>query len=59
MYSLLGCCIATDVNPREWLTDVLTRIPYYSSDYSLDLAELLPHNLKAVQKPQETPLEIQ
>jgi transposase len=59
MYSLLGCCIAADVNPREWLTDVLTRIPYYNSDYSLDLAELLPHNWKAVQKPQETPLEIQ
>ncbi len=27
MYSLLGCCAALDVNPREWLTDVLTRIP--------------------------------
>jgi transposase len=47
MYSLLGCCKAADVNPREWLTDVLTRIPYYNVDYSLDLAELLPHNWKA------------
>lgn len=46
MYSLLGCCSASDVNPREWLTDVLTRIPYYNNDYSLDLAELLPHNWK-------------
>lgn len=44
MYSLLGCCKACDVNPREWLTDVLTRIPYYNNDYSRDLAELLPHN---------------
>jgi hypothetical protein len=35
MYSLPGCCAASDVNPREWLTDVLTRIPYYNSDYSL------------------------
>jgi len=29
MYSLFGCCKASDVNPREWLTDVLTRIPEY------------------------------
>ena len=46
MYSLFGCCKAADVNPREWLTDVLTRIPAYNNDYSLDLAELLPHNWK-------------
>ena len=46
MYSLLGCCKACDVNPREWLTDVLTRIPAYNNDYSKDLAELLPHNGK-------------
>jgi len=46
MYSLLGCCKASDVNPREWLTDVLTRIPKYNSDYSMDLADLLPHNWK-------------
>jgi transposase len=59
MYSLLGCCTSANVNPREWLTDVLTKIPRYNSDYSLDLAELLPHNWKAVQKPQKTPLEIQ
>jgi transposase len=44
MYSLLGCCKASEVNPREWLTDVLTRIPEYNSNYSLDLADLLPHN---------------
>ena len=47
MYSLLGCCKTCGVNPREWLTDVLTRIPVYNNDYSLDLAELLPHNWKA------------
>lgn len=46
MYSLLGCCKTNDVNPREWLTDVLTQIPKYNSDYSLDLADLLPHNWK-------------
>ena len=47
MYSLLGCCKACDVNPRQWLTDVLTRIPAYNNDYSRDLAELLPHKWKA------------
>jgi transposase len=46
MYSLLGCCKSCDVNPRDWLTDVLTRIPAYNNNYSLDLAELLPHNWK-------------
>jgi len=59
MYSLLGCCAATDVNPREWLTDVLTRIPYYNNDYSLDLADLLPHNWKAADELRKTPIEIQ
>ena len=43
MYSLLGCCKSCDVNPRQWLTDVLTRIPAYNNDYSRDLTELLPH----------------
>jgi transposase len=47
MYSLLGCCKACDVNPREWLTDVLAKIPAYNNDYTLDLADLLPHNWKA------------
>jgi transposase len=46
MYSLLGCCKVCNVNPREWLTDVLSRIPAYNNDYSLDLADLLPHNWK-------------
>jgi len=46
IYSLLGCCKASDVNPREWLSSVLSQIPRYNSDYSLDLADLLPHNWK-------------
>ena len=58
MYSLLGCCAATEVNPREWLTDVLTRIPYYNNDYSRDLAELLPHNWKAARELRKAPTEI-
>lgn len=46
IYSLLGCCKAAGVNPREWLTNVLTKIPEYNNDYSKDLADLLPHNWK-------------
>jgi len=52
MYSLFGCCKASDVNPREWLTDVLTRIPEYNNNYDLDLADLLPHNWKESKKVQ-------
>lgn len=54
MYSLLGCCKATEVNPREWLIDVLSRIPEYNNDYSKDLAELLPHRWKAPENIQKT-----
>jgi len=46
MYSLLGCCKLHDVDPREWLTNVFTQIARYNSDYSLDLADLLPQNWK-------------
>ena len=46
MYSLIETCKAHDVNPHEWLTDVLSRIPVYNNDYRLDLADLLPHNWK-------------
>lgn len=59
MYSLFGCCKAADVNPREWLTDVLKRIPEYNNDYSRDLAELLPHNWKAAKKIQDIPKELE
>lgn len=58
MYSLLGSCKACGVNPRHWLTDVLTRIPAYNQDYSLDLADLLPHNWEASKKLQETAIEL-
>lgn len=58
MYSLLGCCKANDVDAREWLIDVLTRIPEYNKDYSLDLAELLPHNWKASKTLQEKPTTV-
>ncbi len=59
MYSLIGCCKTSDVNPQQWLTDVLTRIPEYNNNYSLDLADLLPHNWKASKNVQENPIDIQ
>ncbi|GHT71100.1 transposase [Bacteroidia bacterium] len=41
--SLLGCCKAADVNPRDWLIDTLNRLPYYTQPKSgKDLKELLP-----------------
>ena len=52
MYSLLGSCKAMEVNPREWLTDVLNRIPEYNRNYDLDLADLLPHNWRESKKAQ-------
>jgi transposase len=55
MYSLLGCCKTCDVNPREWLTDVFSKIALYNANYELDLAELLPHNWKKTNKCQSFP----
>lgn len=49
IHSLLGYCNSTQVNPQEWLTDVLQKLPRYNSGYSLDLADLLPHNWKQTQ----------
>jgi len=57
IYSLLGCCKASDVNPREWMTDVLTKIPAYNNDYSLDLADLLPHNWKKSNESEKNPTD--
>lgn len=41
IYTLLGCCREADVNPREWLIDILERLPGYLRDKK-DLRELLP-----------------
>jgi hypothetical protein len=47
IYSLMGTCIANQVNPQEWLTDVLNRI----QDHNIQkLDELLPHNWKLNKK---------
>lgn len=47
IYSLMGCCKASEVNFREWLVYVLENIHHYDEDYSKDIAELLPHNWKS------------
>jgi len=46
IYSMLGCCKASEVNFRDWLVYFLNNIHSYDNDYSKDLAELLPHNFK-------------
>ncbi|MBK5245432.1 MAG: IS66 family transposase [Eubacteriaceae bacterium] len=46
MYSMFGCCKASEVNFRDWLVYFLNNIHNYDNDYSKDLAELLPHNFK-------------
>lgn len=39
--SLLASCKASQVNLREWLTDVIAWLPYYTRDKGKDLKELL------------------
>jgi transposase len=46
MYSMLGCCKASGVTFREWFIYFLENVHKYDNDYSMDLAELLPHNYK-------------
>ena len=40
LYSLLACCRLNRVNPRDWLTDVLRRLPAHPINR---VADLLPH----------------
>lgn len=46
IYSMLGCCKNSDVNFRDWMIFFLENVHKYDTDYSKDLAELLPHNFK-------------
>jgi transposase len=41
MYSFFATCKINDINPLEWLTDVLNRIPEHKAN---KLVELLPNN---------------
>ena len=44
--SLLATCKAHDVNPREYLGDVIARMPYMQNASHEELVELLPHKWK-------------
>ncbi|MCH5223727.1 MAG: IS66 family transposase [Muribaculaceae bacterium] len=41
--SLLATCRNHDINPRVYLNDVITNMPYYEKATSLELAPLIPH----------------
>ncbi len=43
LYSFLGCCKKHEVDPFQWLRDVLTRLP---NDSVNQLEDLLPHKWK-------------
>ena len=43
VYSLIGTCKSAGVDPKEWMEDVLRKIPYYERDKK-DMTELLPRN---------------
>ena len=45
VYSLIASCKASGVEPREWLENVLERMPYYETG-KRDITELLPRNWK-------------
>ena len=46
IYTFMGCCKLADVDVRKWLGFFLSHIHDYDKDYSRDLSELFPHNLK-------------
>ncbi len=46
IYTFMGCCKLADVDVRKWLSYFLSHIHDYDTDYSRDLSELFPHNLK-------------
>ena len=45
VYSLLASCKSANVDPRQWLEDVLVKLPSYETA-GKDVAELLPRNWK-------------
>ena len=46
IYTFMGCCKLAQVDVRKWLSYFLNHIHDYDTDYSRDLSELFPHNLK-------------
>jgi transposase/IS1 family transposase len=56
--SLLATCKAQEVNPREWLNDVIAQLPCYLEKGSgKEVKELLP-NLWKIRKSKETPTQV-
>lgn len=43
VYSLIATCKSAEVDPRVWMEDVMSKIPYYERDKK-DMTELLPRN---------------
>ena len=42
--SLLATCKAQEITPREWLNDVIAKLPYYlEKDSGKNVHELLPN----------------
>ena len=50
IYSMMGCCKAQDVDFRTWMIHFLEHIHEYDTDYTKDLADLLPASFKNNQK---------
>ena len=48
IYSFMGCCKAAKVNFRTWMIYFLDHVHDYDQDYTRDIADLLPDNLKAI-----------
>lgn len=46
IYSFMGCCKATGADFRKWMIYFLDHIHDYDEDYTKDIADLLPDNLK-------------
>ena len=46
IYTFMGCCKLAEVDVRKWLGYFLNHIHEYDYDYSRDLSELFPNNLK-------------
>lgn len=46
IYSLMGCCKASSVDFCGWMIYFLEHVHDYDQDYTKDIADLLPDNLK-------------
>ena len=48
--SLLATCRNYDVNPRDYLNDVISQMPYHAKASYEELLKLLPHKWKLTRK---------